>query len=88
MLDFTVYTAGGGFKREPSDAQLSESCGMVSLCLPHRAIISAIQAGVPVVSLSIPFSLADRSYQESLEVAKEYNIKVGRTVTNRPKPFA
>ncbi|GFH06605.1 aldo_ket_red domain-containing protein, partial [Haematococcus lacustris] len=43
---------------------------------PSRAVISAIQAGVPVVSLSIPFTLADRSHQASLEVAREYNIKV------------
>eukprot|EP00200_Dunaliella_tertiolecta_P005346 CAMPEP_0202357714 /NCGR_PEP_ID=MMETSP1126-20121109/11636_1 /ASSEMBLY_ACC=CAM_ASM_000457 /TAXON_ID=3047 /ORGANISM="Dunaliella tertiolecta, Strain CCMP1320" /LENGTH=540 /DNA_ID=CAMNT_0048950661 /DNA_START=137 /DNA_END=1759 /DNA_ORIENTATION=+ len=43
---------------------------------PPRAILSAIQAGVPVVSLQCPFSIADRSHMASLEMAREYNIKV------------
>lgn len=43
---------------------------------PPRAIIKAIQAGVPVVSLSIPYALSDRNYTEALNTAREYNIKV------------
>ena len=38
--------------------------------------MDAIQAGVPIVSLQVPFSLTNRSYQKTLETAKEYNIKV------------
>ena len=46
-------------------------------CLSCRAILSAIQAGVPVVSLQVPFSMANRSHLDALEMAREYNIKVG-----------
>ncbi len=42
----------------------------------RRAIIQAVQAGVPVVSLSIPYSVADRRFTEALNTAREYNIKV------------
>ena len=44
---------------------------------PARAVIQAIQAGVPVTAVQIPFSLADRSYAATLAVCREYNIKVG-----------
>ena len=43
---------------------------------PARAIISAIQSGVPVVAVQIPFSITDRSYAATLAVCREYNIKV------------
>lgn len=43
---------------------------------PPRALVSAIQAGVPVVAVSIPFSLADRSYGKTLQLARQYNLKV------------
>jgi hypothetical protein len=55
-----------------------------------RAIIQAVQAGVPVASLSVPYSVADRRYAESLTTAAEYNIKVwGSTaLTNQFGPAA
>lgn len=43
---------------------------------PARAIVSAIQAGVPVVAVQIPFSLSDRSFAETLAVCRQYNLKV------------
>lgn len=50
--------------------------GLGFVDFPARAIISAIQAGVPVVSVQIPFSIADRSHAATLAVCREYNLKV------------
>lgn len=60
---------------------LKQSSGLISTLIntAHpscRAILTAVQAGVPVVSLQCPFSIADRSHMPSLEMAREYNIKV------------
>lgn len=43
---------------------------------PPRAVLQAVQAGVPVASLQLPLSLADRTHYAALELAKEYGIKV------------
>jgi aryl-alcohol dehydrogenase-like predicted oxidoreductase len=50
--------------------------GLGFVDFPARAVISAIQAGVPVVSVQIPFSIADRSYAATLAVCREYKLKV------------
>lgn len=43
---------------------------------PSRALLQAIQAGVPVVSVQVPFSIADRSYASTIAVCREYGIKI------------
>jgi len=43
---------------------------------PARGVLAAVQAGVPVATLSIPLSLADRTHMAALEMAREYNVKV------------
>lgn len=50
--------------------------GLGLVDFPARAVLSAIQSGVPVTSVQIPFSIADRSYADTLAVARQYNLKV------------
>jgi len=64
---------------ESGDATVAEPKKVRGLGLvdfPPRAIVTAIQAGVPVTAVSIPFSVADRSHAKALQVCREYNIKV------------
>lgn len=50
--------------------------GIALVDFPPRAILSAIQAGVPIVAAQMPFSIADRSYGKALSLCLEYGIKV------------
>ncbi|GAX80302.1 hypothetical protein CEUSTIGMA_g7740.t1 [Chlamydomonas eustigma] len=50
--------------------------GLGLVDFPARSVLSAIQAGVPVVAVQIPFSIVDRSYGATLAMCREYNIKV------------
>ena len=50
--------------------------GLGLVDFPARSVITAIQAGVPIVAVQIPLSLTDRSYGETLAVCRQYNIKV------------
>ncbi len=64
---------------ESGDVSISEpkkvrGVGLVDF--PARAVLSAIQAGVPVVAVQIPLSIADRSYGATLAMCREYNVKV------------
>jgi aryl-alcohol dehydrogenase-like predicted oxidoreductase len=50
--------------------------GLGLVDFPARGVLSAVQAGVPVVAVQIPFSIVDRSYGATLAMCREYDIKV------------
>lgn len=62
------------FSSAPSPSPQIRAVGLVDF--PSRAIIEAVQAGVPVVSLSVPYSIADRTHAAALDTAREYSLKV------------
>ncbi|KAG1678863.1 hypothetical protein FOA52_003531 [Chlamydomonas sp. UWO 241] len=61
---------------EATVAEPKKVGGVGLVDFPARSVIQAIQAGVPVSAVQIPFSIADRSFAESLAVARTYNLKV------------
>jgi len=64
---------------ETGEASVSEPRKVRGLGLvdfPARGVLAAIQAGVPVAAVQLPFSIADRSGAEALAVARKYGLKV------------
>ena len=57
-----------------TEAKKIKGIGLVDF--PARSIMAAIQAGVPVIAVQIPFGVANRSYAATLAVCRQYNIKV------------
>lgn len=51
--------------------------GLALIDFPASALLAILQAGVPVVSVQLPHSLSERGHSRTLELAKEYGIKVG-----------
>lgn len=43
---------------------------------PPRALLQAIQAGVPIISVQVPFSLADRRHASTIAICRKYGIKI------------
>ncbi|MEW5315305.1 MAG: hypothetical protein WDW38_006745 [Sanguina aurantia] len=50
--------------------------GLALVDFPASALLAALQAGVPVVSVQLPHSLGERGHSKTLGLAKEYGIKV------------
>lgn len=61
---------------EVSIAEPKKIKGIGLVDFPPKAILSAIQSGVPIVSVQIPFSVADRSRGKVLTMCRQYEIKL------------
>lgn len=61
---------------EATVAEPKKIQGMGFVDFPARAVLTALQAGVPVSSVQVPYSIGDRSFAETLTLCKQYGIKV------------